>query len=254
MTTDQKLTNRTIKIIERGGCILLKRSDKFYLGGWTNIASGPDNTNWSKRHGALEIFDLKWAFVIAKLYNCKVVSYFPKKKCKQKVLIVDEKAVNLKKCNTETYKVTLDDFTTKWYNSKDELHRVGGPAIEWDDGEKNWYKEGKYHRVDGPAIENANGSKFWYKEGKYHREDGPAIEYDDGEKHWYKEGKLHREDGHASEYANGTKLWYKEDKLHRIDGPAVEHPDGDKEYYYLGEYMECNSNEEYFKLLKLKTI
>ena len=73
-----------------------------------------------------------------------------------------------------------------------------------------------------------------------------------GTKRWYKEGQLHREDGPAVECDNGNKYWYKEGKCHRIDGPAVEFVDGYKLYYYLGKQIECNSNEEYFKLLKLK--
>jgi hypothetical protein len=31
-----------------------------------------------------------------------------------------------------------------------------------------------YHRLDGPAREYSNGNKFWYKNGDLHREDGPA--------------------------------------------------------------------------------
>ena len=71
-------------------------------------------------------------------------------------------------------------------------------------------------------------------------------------KTWYKEGKLHREDGPAIEWADGLKYWFIEGKLHRLDGPAIEDFNGYKEYYYLDKKIECSSNEEYFKLLKLK--
>ena len=37
------------------------------------------------------------------------------------------------------------------------LHREDGPAIEYANGNKHWYLNGKLHREDGPAIENANG-------------------------------------------------------------------------------------------------
>jgi hypothetical protein len=77
---DDELTQRTIDIINKGGRILLKRDGGWYLGGWTNIAAGPDLADWSHRAGALEIFNLKWAFAIAPLYGCKVVVVFPKKK------------------------------------------------------------------------------------------------------------------------------------------------------------------------------
>jgi hypothetical protein len=74
----ERLTDRTIKIIEKGGIILLKRGE-WYLSSWTNIASGPDNAQWAKRAGALEMFNLKWAFAIAPLYNCKVVVFYPER-------------------------------------------------------------------------------------------------------------------------------------------------------------------------------
>ena len=101
-------------------------------------------------------------------------------------------------------------------------------------------------------IINKYGDKHWYKEGQLHREDGPAIEDIDGDKEWYKEGNLHREDGPAIDYNNGDKYWYKDDERHREDGPAIELADGYKAYFYLGKHIICNSDEEYFKLLKLK--
>ena len=33
-------------------------------------------------------------------------------------------------------------------------------------GDKLWYQNGNLHRTDGPAIEYANGSKLWFIEGK----------------------------------------------------------------------------------------
>ena len=96
------------------------------------------------------------------------------------------------------------------------------------------------------------GNKFWYKEGKLYREDGPAVEWYHGTKEWYKDDKFHREDGPAVEDVNGNKWWYKEGLRHRLDGPAIEYINGTKLYFYLDKQIECNSNEEYFKLLKLK--
>jgi hypothetical protein len=71
-------------------------------------------------------------------------------------------------------------------------------------------------------VEYANGTKIWYKEGKRHREDGPAVEYADGEKRWWIEGKIY---GRLSlnDYVvldhyqgNYNLMWYKlldEDKV-----------------------------------------
>jgi len=58
-------------------------------------------------------------------------------------------------------------------------------------GNIRWYKEGTdiLHRENGPAVEFANGTKAWYQNGKYHRTDGPAIEYVDGNKYYYLNNK-----------------------------------------------------------------
>jgi len=48
-----------------------------------------------------------------------------------------------------------------WYHTK-ILHREDGPAIEYANGYKVWFIDGKKYRVDGPAIEWANDSKYWY--------------------------------------------------------------------------------------------
>ena len=37
--------------------------------------------------------------------------------------------------------------------------------IEYLNGDKVWYKEGKRHRTDGPAIECWDGRNLWYIEG-----------------------------------------------------------------------------------------
>jgi len=114
----------------------------------------------------------------------------------------------------QTYKVIVDkDKTVCWCNDKDQLHRLEGPAVEYADGYKAWWFDGKRHRLDGPAVEYANGYKAWWVEDKRHRLDGPAIECADGYKEWYVEGKLHRLDGPAVEWASGTKEWWVDDKL-----------------------------------------
>ena len=93
----------------------------------------------------------------------------------------------------------------------------------------------------------------WTNELKQlHREDGPAIEYADGVKEWWLNGQRHRIDGPAVEYANGNKYWFLNGKRHREDGPAVECTDGDKEWWLNGKKMNCQSQEQFDKLMKLK--
>ena len=78
MTRDEKLTERTVKMIERGGRLVLKRNDGYYLHCWCNIAAGPDHATFGLRNQALEMFNHKWAFAIAPLYKCKVMAVYPK--------------------------------------------------------------------------------------------------------------------------------------------------------------------------------
>jgi hypothetical protein len=95
---------------------------------------------------------------------------------------------------TQYIKIVEDD--SKYYYSDAAmkiLHRIDGPAIEYADGYKAWWVDGKLHRLDGPAVELNSGSKEWWVDGKIHRLDGPAIEYVggyvDGYKSWYINGK-----------------------------------------------------------------
>ena len=90
----------------------------------------------------------------------------------------------------KTYKVIVDnDSSIFWYNENDQFHREDGPAIEWADGSKQWFINGKHHREDGPAIEGSYGDKYWFINNKLHREDGPAVDCANGYKKWYINGE-----------------------------------------------------------------
>ena len=71
-----------------------------------------------------------------------------------------------------------------WYDANGELQRV-----EYDNGDKRWFKNGKRHRLDGPACEFINGHKAWYVDGKLHRLDGPAYEFNSKCGQWFVDGK-----------------------------------------------------------------
>ena len=71
-------------------------------------------------------------------------------------------------------------------------------------------------------------------------------------KHWVLDGKYHREDGPAIEYATGERGWCINGLLHRLDGPAIEGIDGRKYWYFHGKYINCNSQEEFERLIRLK--
>jgi hypothetical protein len=96
-----------------------------------------------------------------------------------------DKYFNEFECNEQEYK-NYKYWVIEYYNVNNQYHRLDGPAIEYSNGNKYWYKNGLPHREDGPALEFYYGEKWWYKNGKQHREDGPAIERFDGEKrYWY---------------------------------------------------------------------
>ena len=82
-------------------------------------------------------------------------------------------------------KIVKEDGTIEYRNSKGQLHRKDGPAVERKNGDKVWYLNGEKHREDGPAIEWADGTTYWYINGKLHREDGPAVETAFGHKSYY---------------------------------------------------------------------
>ena len=54
--------------------------------------------------------------------------------------------------------------TKRWYNEVFQLHREDDlHAVEWSDGTKTWYKNGKIHRDNGkPACIYPSGTEAWY--------------------------------------------------------------------------------------------
>jgi hypothetical protein len=73
-----------------------------------------------------------------------------------------------------------------------------------------------------------------------------------GNKYWYRDGVQHRDDGPAIEFANGSKVWRIHGKLHREDGPAVEHIHGSKYWYYHDKAIDCENQEEFERIIKMK--
>ena len=87
------------------------------------------------------------------------------------------------------YRIEVDVFgTRRCYNKAGQLHREGGPAVEYNGGHKEWWQNGQRHRIDGPAVERTNGAKYWYQNGLLHRTDGPAIDWIHGRKEWHING------------------------------------------------------------------
>ena len=101
------------------------------------------------------------------------------------------------------YRVDVDMFgTRRYYNSDNQLHRMGGPAVEYVNGHVEWWQNGQHHRIDGPAIEWCGGTKIWYQYDIRHRTDGPAVEWASGFKEWYINGEELTEDEYNQRVKN----------------------------------------------------
>jgi hypothetical protein len=99
------------------------------------------------------------------------------------------------------------------------------------------------------------GIKIWYNDSvEMHREDGPALEHPNGSKEWYIHGVRHRSDGPAIEYSYGTNIWFQNGSIHRLDGPAIEDNDGDNYWYINGQKINCKTNEEFLRIVKMKEL
>lgn len=66
-------------------------------------------------------------------------------------------------------------------------HNDNGAAVTTSSGYKAYYINGLRHRVGGPAIEFED-FKVYYENGKRHRLDGPAIIYSNGNEEYWENG------------------------------------------------------------------
>jgi len=60
-------------------------------------------------------------------------------------------------------RLETDEFgTTRYFDSKGNLHREDGPAVEHISGEVMYFIHGRLHREDGPAYASADGDELIY--------------------------------------------------------------------------------------------
>jgi hypothetical protein len=69
-----------------------------------------------------------------------------------------------------------------------------------------------------------------------------------------KNGSLHREDGPAYESTTSAKYWSIDGRFHRENGPAVILFKGEKMWFYKGRKIDCEIQEEFEQIIKLKLI
>lgn len=74
-----------------------------------------------------------------------------------------------------------------------------------------------------------------------------------GHTYWFFKGAFHRKNGPAFIDCYGNTYWFFNGHLHRNDGPAIELSNGDKQWYLNDRCIECSSQREFEKLIKLKS-
>jgi hypothetical protein len=137
---------------------------------------------------------------------------------------------------------------TKRYYRDGVLHRDNDlPAVEYDNGSREWWVHGKRLRWDprspteilcDPTNYNVAGTRIWHSlDSKKHRDDdNPAVIHADGTKEWWFNGQRYRGNGLPTiETGDGQKLWHnRSGKLHRRGLPAVIGPNGSPEWWFNG--------------------
>ena len=137
---------------------------------------------------------------------------------------------------------------TIWTDKLGQLHRDDDlPAIDYANGDKEWYFKGKPHRNnDLPSVTTHKGDKMWHLFGASvrTRELPTFIDYK-GTKMWqHANGRLHNDlDRPAVIRLDGTTEWWVNGRLHREQGPAIIHPDGTQEYYIDGVVQLYDGSE-----------
>lgn len=138
--------------------------------------------------------------------------------------------------NLKVWTLIKNDFCR--YHRKNEK-----PAIEHEDGSKEWYYYGKRHRDNElpAAIWNDGKEEYWFKGIQYFQK-----EYLNGTKEWYfdlyggspEDFILHQVgDKPAIIYSNGDKEWWCHGARHRENGPAVIY--GNKQYWFdFGRFVK----------------
>lgn len=83
----------------------------------------------------------------------------------------------------------IDDENNIFYYKNNKRHREDGPAVIWNNGDREWWLNDRLHRDnDKPAVIQCMGLKQWCQFGKLHREDGPAVINPSGERKFFING------------------------------------------------------------------
>lgn len=120
-------------------------------------------------------------------------------------------------------------------------------VLQFSNGTKCWYKDGKFHREDGPAMlfKNKQRQSEYYINGVFQKYgDFPAKK----KKKTRQENTLANSIGYPDKYFTGVfewdgrKEWHKDGNFHREDGPAYIGKDGYKEWWLDGKCIWRSRN------------
>jgi hypothetical protein len=131
--------------------------------------------------------------------------------------------------------IKTDDCELIYLNGA--LHSLTSPAIKYNDGREEWWKNGQRHRDgDLPAVLMFD-CKEWWKDGERHRDNGEPAVLKWREEYRYhgrretninqvivKEWWVHNQLVKRESCSNNKIEYFNRGKLHREDGPAVESP------------------------------
>lgn len=59
-----------------------------------------------------------------------------------------------------------ENFNVTYYNSNNQIHRVGGPAVIRRNGQQLYFDNGNLHRDDGPAVIGPGNMLQWFLHGR----------------------------------------------------------------------------------------
>jgi hypothetical protein len=48
-----------------------------------------------------------------------------------------------------------------WFDDSGNYHREDGPAITWNNGDREYWLHGLPHRLDGPAVDWETVTEWW---------------------------------------------------------------------------------------------
>ena len=90
-----------------------------------------------------------------------VLKYYDKDNSKLAIIKATGKIVH------DNDKSVCSQITIEKLITLDELYELTSGKFVRNNGDIEYYQNGRFHRENGPAVEYVNGYKAWYKNGEY---------------------------------------------------------------------------------------